>query len=50
LFIGVTMNENETNLTLMQLDNAAAEAAAKVIGERQRLRRETARKRRKTAS
>jgi hypothetical protein len=50
LFIGVAMDEVETGLTLMRLDNAAAEAAAKVVGERQRRRRETARKRRKTAS
>jgi hypothetical protein len=50
LFIGIAMNEHETDETLMRLDNAAAEAAAYVIGDRQRLRRETARKRRKTAS
>jgi hypothetical protein len=50
LFIGVALNENETGLTLMGLDNDAAEAAAKIIGERQRRRRVTARKRRKTAS
>jgi predicted RNA-binding protein YlxR (DUF448 family) len=50
LFIGVAMTENETGLTLMRLDNDAAEAAAKVVGERQRRRRATARKRRKTAS
>jgi hypothetical protein len=49
LFIGVAMNELETGLTLMRLDNDAAEAAAKVVGERHRRRRETARKRRKTA-
>jgi hypothetical protein len=50
VFIGVAMNEVETNLTLMRLDNDAAEAAAKIIGERQRRRRATARRRRKTAS
>jgi hypothetical protein len=50
LFIGVAMNEVETGLTAMRLDNAAAEAAAKVIRERQRRRRETVRKRRRTAS
>jgi hypothetical protein len=50
VFIGVALTENETGLTLMRLDNDAAEAAAKVIGERQRRRRATARKRRKTAS
>jgi hypothetical protein len=43
---GIAMNENEAGLTLMRLDNDAAEAAAKVVGERQRRRRETpARKR-----
>jgi hypothetical protein len=41
VFIGVAMNENEVGLTLMRLDNDAAEAAAKVVGERQRRRRET---------
>jgi hypothetical protein len=50
LFIGVAMNDVEASLTAMRLDNAGAEAAAKVVGERQRRRRETARKRRKTAS
>jgi hypothetical protein len=50
LFIGVAMNELEQGLTVMRLDNDAAEAAAKVVGERQRRRRDTARKRRRTAS
>jgi hypothetical protein len=50
VFIGVAMNEVEAGLTLMRLENAAAEAAAKVVGERQRRRRETARKRPKTAT
>jgi hypothetical protein len=50
VFIGVAMNEVETNLTLMRLDNDAAEAAARIIGERQRRRRASARKRRRTAS
>ena len=50
LFIGVAMNEHETKGTLMRLDNAGVEAAAYVIGARQRRRRATARKRRKTAS
>lgn len=39
LFIGVALNEVEQGLTLMRLDNDAAEAAAKVVGERQRRRR-----------
>jgi hypothetical protein len=39
VFIGVALNEVEQGLALMRLDNAAAEAAAKVVGERQRRRR-----------
>jgi len=50
LFIGVAINARETNQVVMRLDNAAAEAAGGVVGDRQRLRRATARKRRKTAS
>jgi hypothetical protein len=36
LFIGVAMNDVEAGLTLMRLDNAVAEAAAKVVGQRRR--------------
>jgi hypothetical protein len=36
LFIGIAMNEHETDDTLVRLDNAAAEAAAYVIGARQK--------------
>jgi hypothetical protein len=50
LFIGVAINEREANHVAMRLDNAAAEVAGRVFGDRQRLRRATARKRRKTAS
>jgi hypothetical protein len=50
LFIGVAINEREANHVAMRLDNAASEAAGRVFGDRQRLRRTTARKRRKTAS
>jgi hypothetical protein len=50
VFIGVAMTENETGLTLMRLDNDAAEAAAKVVGERQRGRETPTRKRGKGTS
>jgi hypothetical protein len=36
LFIGIAMNELETDDTLVRLDNAAAEAAAYVVGARQK--------------
>jgi hypothetical protein len=50
LFIGVAMTETECALARMRLDNAGAEAVARVVGERQRRRRETTRKRRTTRS
>jgi hypothetical protein len=36
LFIGIAKNAHETNGTLMRLDNAGVEAAAHVIGARQK--------------
>ncbi len=50
LFIGVALMPRETEETLRRIDNASVEAAAYVVGARQRRRRPTARKRRKTAS
>jgi len=50
LFIGVSLTVRETEETLQRIDNAGVEAAAYVIGARQRRRRATARKRRATES
>ena len=49
VFVGVTVSRAEATTILAHLDGAAAEAIAKVVG-RQRRRRVTARRRRKTAS
>jgi hypothetical protein len=38
LFIGIAMNDVETSGALMRLDNAGVEAAAYVIGARQKRR------------
>jgi hypothetical protein len=50
LFIGVATNETEGALMQMRLDNAGAEAVARVVGDRQRRRRAATRKRRTTRS
>lgn len=39
LFIGVVVDEDERELLLERLDNAAAEAVARVIGKRKRAER-----------
>jgi hypothetical protein len=50
VFIGVAMTETEGALARMRLDNAGAEAVARVVGQRQRRRRETTRRTRPTRS
>jgi 5-formyltetrahydrofolate cyclo-ligase len=50
VFIGVVLTPRETQQTMQRIDHASAEAAAFVIGARQRRRRVTARKRRNAAS
>ena len=49
VFVGVPVSRVEATAILAHLDGAAAEAIAKIVG-RQRRRRVTARRRRKTAS
>ena len=39
LFIGVVVDENERTVLLERLDNAAAEAVAKIYGKRKRVPR-----------
>jgi hypothetical protein len=45
VFVGVALSAKERSRAALRVDNAAAEAAAYVIGKRQRRRRATTRRR-----
>ncbi len=50
VFVGGALGPTETEMVLARLDNAAAEIVARVLGARQRRRREVARRIRRTPS